>query len=114
MVALSEQFARELLDVVDAGDGNHGVAAQRRGDDYWLGLAVGDDAYAHIRRGELGQFALELVTEVSVLERVDRPHEFAFGDESHTGAFGTQMRVVVGTVEDFVHALVSRYAAQKT
>ena len=37
VVALSEQFVRELLDVVDACDRNHGVAAQRRGDDYGVG-----------------------------------------------------------------------------
>lgn len=104
----------QFVDVVDARHRHHGIASQVRGDGNRLGLAVGDYAHAHFRRGELGQFALELVAEIAVLQRMYGSHEFFVRHEGHSRSFGTQMRVVVGTVEYVVNALLARDATEKT
>ena len=114
VVAVAQQLLGQFVDVVDTRHRHHGIASQVRGDGNRLGLAVGDYAHAHFRRGELGQFALELVAEIAVLQRMYGSHEFFVRHEGHSRSFGTQMRVVVGTVEYVVNALLARDATEKT
>ena len=87
--ALLQQFRGYLTQVVDFGNGHHGIAPQVRIDDDGLRVGIADDANA-LMPLEGVEFVLEARAEIVALQRVDAAVEAAILVECHqSGAFCT-------------------------
>jgi len=110
---VGESLLGNRFDVVDASDGGERVMTQVRADDQGLGFGVADAADAHIS-AHLLQIILKFGSELGVFDVVDGAFEALLAQHHHAAPAGPQMRVVIGSVKQVVHAIFSGNHAKKT
>ena len=111
---LLEQLGGQLFKVVDFGHRNNGELAQVRVDHDGLRVVVADDTDTGVAL-KTGELRFELGAEIRTFQAVDSPHETCAGGISgHTATFGSQMRIIVCTVEQICHTFRLCDCTEKT
>lgn len=99
---LLEEFVGDGAEVVDFGDGDHGVASEVGVYDDGLRVGVADDSEP-LAAVEVVELILKFRAEVVALDAVDRAVEAQLGVESYqSGTFCAKMRMIVCAVEQVV------------
>ena len=108
-----ERLSGEFVDVVDLPDGDDGVGAELAGDDERLILVIADDADAGVAE-KFADLIVEFGAELGIGDVVDAACDAVFRiADGEASAFGSEMRVIIRTVEDVADAVMIRDDAEK-